>query len=83
MPEYMRREGGWYEEDCDWALVFVVFEKDILEFGEEWSVRAIQKGGHHKSTMLHWHPDAYEKFFNTSIASGASYIRENPLPVSR
>lgn len=24
VPDYMRREGGWYEEDCDWAIVATV-----------------------------------------------------------
>jgi len=80
MPEYMRKTGGWYEEDCDWALPFVVFERDILAFGETWAVRAITEGAHHKSTMLNWHPVAYEKFFDVCIVPGASFIREHPLP---
>src|SRR5271165_6274308 len=25
MPPYMKRAGGWYEEDCEWSLVALVF----------------------------------------------------------
>ena len=25
MPDYLRREDGWYEEDCEWARVACIF----------------------------------------------------------
>ena len=24
VPDYMRAKGGWYEEDCDWSIPYVV-----------------------------------------------------------
>src|SRR5205807_4019954 len=28
MPDYLQRVGGWFEEDCEWAIVFAVFEAE-------------------------------------------------------
>jgi hypothetical protein len=25
IPKYLRRSGGWYEEDCDWCIPIVIF----------------------------------------------------------
>lgn len=30
VPAPLRREGGWYEEDCEWAIVEYVFRAELL-----------------------------------------------------
>jgi len=68
IPAYMRQSGGWYEEDCDWAIPFVIFEKEIISHGEEYAVKSINKNAH-KETLKRWHPDAFKKFYKTGIVS--------------
>jgi len=66
MPVYMKTtsysSGGWYEEDCDWCLPFVVFQAEILAQGDEFSRKAIASGAHTK-TFLGWHKERAEKWF--------------------
>ena len=79
VPEYMRSPDGWYEEDCEWSIVALVFE----EKWRLWAVRQ-QEGGtpdadiaSAKSTLRNWHPDAYEKFFGETLTVENSYkLRE-------
>jgi len=68
MPEALRIEDGWYEEDCDWALVAVAFP-DL--FAKE-NANAI-------STMKNWHPNRYEKHFGVTLRPDESYIRRRDL----
>lgn len=64
MPEQLRVEGGWYEEDCDWCLVAVAFSQ---YFTEEYQQA--------KETMRNWHPDRYEKYFGVTLKPEESYMR--------
>lgn len=43
VPAYMRQAGGWYEEDCDWAIVAVIFP---AAFAHSW-----EGGPTHTETM--------------------------------
>ena len=76
MPDFMRSDDGWYEEDCEWAKVFVVFQADILTYGEEYAVKAILSG-QHIQCLKNWYPDAFEKFYDTVLTPGESYIRSH------
>lgn len=78
VPEYMRSAGGWYEEDCQWAIPFVVFEFELLLFGSAATRKTIQDKGH-IDTFRSWNPDAYEKFFNVMLKPGESFIRDEKL----
>ena len=78
MPEYMRRSGGWYEEDCEWCLPFVVFEDELLAGGDEHTAKAI-RGGFHTRTLKNCFPDAYERYFHTVIPEGESTIKDERL----
>jgi hypothetical protein len=33
IPNYMRRAGGWYQGDCDWAIVATVFANGFVGHG--------------------------------------------------
>lgn len=75
MPDEFKCKGGWYEEDCDWCLPFVVFQADIMAFGDEYAVRNILAGSHIK-TLKNWHPEKFEQWFGTVLQPGESYIKD-------
>lgn len=81
MPEGWRKQGGWYEEDCDWCLPFIIFHTEILLYGEEDAVRSIMTS-RHVEILQDWHPDLYEEWFKTTLKPGESYLREHP-PTTR
>jgi hypothetical protein len=31
VPLHLRRESGWYHEDCEWSAVFVIFEEELCK----------------------------------------------------
>lgn len=68
MPEVLKIESGWYEEDCDWCLVVMAFP----QFFENADLA--------KSCMRKWHPDRYEKFFGVELIPKESYMRQNVRP---
>lgn len=75
VPSYMQRLAGWYEEDCEWAIPFVVFEKEIMESADESAKRAIREG-EHKRAFSTWNPVAYERYFGVVLAPGESLIKD-------
>lgn len=75
IPAIAREPGGWYEEDCQWSIPFIVFESDILAHGEEYAVRSI-RSGHHKATAKNWEPDFYEAHFGEVIPPCESHVKD-------
>jgi len=75
MPEYLRRQGGWYEEDCEWCLPAVVFEVEILAGRNESFIKAIREGAHRR-TMADWFPTEYERYFGVTLGPGESYKKD-------
>jgi len=74
MPDYMRLKGGWYEEDCEWALVYVAMAADLRE-----ADRDPDYDGHAEqavNTFRGYYPDAYERFFGETIPAGESYAKD-------
>jgi len=57
IPEALRAEGGWYEEDCAYSIPFVVLEAEILQGGEEYAKRTIRSGKHIRS-LKRWYTEA-------------------------
>lgn len=74
IPAYMRRDDGWYEEDCDWCIPFCVFERELFANGNDASRKAIADQAH-KDTLKNWHPAAYERFYVTVLTGKDSFIR--------
>ena len=55
IPEYMREAGGWYEEDCDWAIVATIFPAAFLaDKDPAWTLQQA------RDTLKNWNPKAYE-----------------------
>ncbi len=67
IPDVFRREGGWYEEDCDWAIPMY-----FLELKLEKKELALE-------TMRNWHWRAYESWFKETIPPGSSYLKDEHL----
>ena len=63
IPEYMRNSDGWYEEDCEWCKVAIIFPE---LFVDSYS-RALD-------TFRNWLPDEYQKYFGITLRSDESYI---------
>lgn len=77
IPAYMRKEGGWYEEDCDWSIVYVALEslikKDCFSFSKE---RVDHLLKHAIDTFKNWKYKEYEMFFNVELKQGESYLKD-------
>jgi hypothetical protein len=67
IPDVFRREGGWYEEDCDLAIPMYV-----LELNREKKDLSLE-------TMRNWHWQAYESWFKETIPPGSSYLKDEHL----
>jgi hypothetical protein len=75
VPDYMRRAGGWYEEDCDWAIVATVFPNAFLTHDKD-PAKTFQRA---RDTLRNWHPDAYERFYSVTLQPGESFKRDVAL----
>lgn len=69
IPAPLRRKGGWYEEDCDYAIV-------VLFLGEAMgkTPEAIEDA---RSVVRNYNPDGYEEHFGVKVTAEQSYkVRE-------
>lgn len=66
VPEYMRAEGGWYEEDCDWSIVATVFPEHFTEKARE----------HAEASLRNWCPEMWEQFYGRVLGPGESYTKD-------
>lgn len=69
MPAILRIESGWYEEDCDWALVafgfpelFTAYERRIAE-----------------KTLRDTFPERWEAIHGRALAPGESFMNDRRL----
>lgn len=69
VPDYMRKPGGWYEEDLDWAIVATVFP-DLFSEKERASADHV---------LLNWMPAQYERFYGVTLEEGASMKRDEEM----
>jgi hypothetical protein len=76
VPKYMRRDGGWYEEDCEWCIPAIVFSDVFREWADstDWTSadKTLSDAQH---TFLNWLPDAYAQWYNTPLESLAGKSR--------
>lgn len=67
VPNYMRSEDGWYEEDTEWAIVATVFPEAFDEKVWEDAERILRN----------YYPDIYETFyFGKKIPEGQSMKKD-------
>lgn len=80
VPDYMRIESGWYEEDCEWSITAVVFEKEWRAYAE--AKRLISGDNLMEcafNTLKHWYPDLYERFAGQKLQPGESTTRDQAV----
>jgi len=66
MPDALKRDGGWYEEDCDYSRVIIAFP----EYFTQKDIDSAYK------TLATWFPDAYEAYTGITLKPGESYIKD-------
>jgi len=62
----LRSKGGFYEEDCAWAMVAITFPDLFTTFERRCAERC----------MKDWWPDAWETFFGTILGPGESHVKD-------
>lgn len=67
--EAWRRPGGWYEEDCEWAIAAVTFPE---AYPPEHVATA-------RKTARNWFPDEYEAVTGEQVQPGESHVRDEAL----
>ena len=79
MPDYMRvgyAGRGAFEEDCDWAIPFCVFEAEIREKStDEYAIKNLDDGTHLR-TLRDWHWRKYETFYGVTLEPGESHGKD-------
>jgi hypothetical protein len=79
MPDYMRNEGGWYEEDCEWAKAAVVhpigFQRVVKIEGKPDRTEF----EYAMETFRNWHPCQYERFTGILLEKGQSLVRDEQI----
>lgn len=76
IPEYMRREGGWYEEDSEYILPLVALADHFLGSGVPNFATQVVRSGKHIEMFRNSYPDAYERFFGRPVMPGESSVRD-------
>ena len=80
IPASVRKAGGWYEEDCEYCIPYIVFGDEILEHGDR---KGTDGNYSDKLCVAHyarvsakdWYPDFYESFTGESVPLEESYTR--------
>ena len=70
IPMALRREGGWYEEDCDWAIPYYFFADELKAVGQD-------AGGDAIATLKNWMPHEFAAATDIEVLpSESSALRE-------
>lgn len=82
IPQIMRIKGGWYEEDCEWSIVFSVLEnqikRDMFNFKDSntCSYNTMFNELYHVKCFRNYFPYAYESFFEVNLEEGESILKD-------
>lgn len=86
VPKYMRMPGGWYEEDCEWAIPAIVFKSEFETY-ENYLYEMHKDNGYPKQNVYEmairslkdWNPESYERYFNVKLQEGESYKHDKEI----
>ena len=62
----LRRNDGWYEEDCEWAIVALSFPEHLTAYEHRCA----------GETVRHCWPDEWEALFGRALAPGESTVKD-------
>jgi hypothetical protein len=68
---------GWYEEDCEWAVVYLAFPQEMMQHDgmEQWNkVNAMAA-----TTLANYCPDTWEKHFGIELRPGESHVKDERM----
>ncbi len=69
-----RRDGGWYEEDCDWSIVAVTFPEHFTDpMSGIHEGKTLAEYAHH--VARNWLPDEYEQVQGVALTAAESHMR--------
>jgi len=75
IPDFMRTQGGWYEEDIDWCIPYVVLTTHDMftnpKYGED-----VDKA---MAVLRNWKPTMYERFFSVVLKPGESTKKDESI----
>ncbi|GAB2733332.1 DUF7007 domain-containing protein [Nocardioides pakistanensis] len=74
IPPALRNNSGWYEEDCEAAIVGMYHPEVMPHYqgGDHDAIREACTG-----TVKNWFPDQYEKATGTTVTAEESYVRRD------
>jgi hypothetical protein len=79
VPEYMRVEGGWYEEDCEWSIAAVVhpiaFQRVVKIEGRPDKTEF----DYAMDALKNWYPGYFEMFTGRLLQPGESRTRDEQV----
>jgi hypothetical protein len=79
VPDYMRAEGGWYEEDCQWSIAAMIhpiaFQRTVTIEGRPDKTEY----EYALDSFRGWYPDQYERFFDVKLKPGESRTRDEQV----
>lgn len=78
MPDCLRNDSEWYEEDAEWAKAAVRFEELFLQSSDR-DIKRIILSGAHRNTLRDWFPEAYEQFYGVKLNPGESRLNDENL----
>jgi hypothetical protein len=76
IPDYMRRDSGWYEEDCEIAIPCWILGK--AAFTNEHTHKYIDSG-EAKKTVQQWFPYHWEKYAGLTLEPGQSHRKDEDV----
>lgn len=74
MPVALRVDGGWYEEDCDWALPAVVWPEAFVIEGSEAMGTPEQVKAEAIRCVKQWNPDRWTRLTGEPVTAEESSI---------
>lgn len=81
MPEALQLAGtwaggNWYEEDCDWCLVYLSFPAEFAKFEPDRFEKNFEAARH---TLRNWKWRTWEALYGRELAEGESYCKDQDL----
>jgi hypothetical protein len=73
IPHYMRRDNGWYEEDCEIAIPIYILGGDAFE--NEHAAKFAFSGDAEK-TVMEWFPYSWERYTGKKLLPGQSHKKD-------